>query len=100
MLRGSIPVLSSDELDLYGVEFKDRENCIGVPDGQWAESVRQLARIEQRDLIRMRSNVRAMLDEALSYDAVAKRLRARVGVIDKEREVIQLARRSGAAAEP
>ena len=39
MLRGSIPVLSSDELDLYGVELKDHENCVGVPGGQWTESL-------------------------------------------------------------
>ena len=48
----------------------------------------QLARIDQRDLIRMRSNVRAMVDDALSYDAVAKRLRVRIGVMDQDREVI------------
>ena len=62
MLRERGPVLSSDELDLYGVELKDHENCVGVPGGRWTESLQQLARIDQRDLIRMRSNVRAMVE--------------------------------------
>ncbi len=97
LLRGSIPVLASTELDLYGVELKDHENCIGVPDGQWAESIRRLARIEERDLIRMRNNARAMFDDYLSYDAVARRLRSRVGGVDLERESVRIARHPGAA---
>jgi hypothetical protein len=97
LLRGSIPVLPSTELDLYGIELKDHENCIGIPDGQWAESMHRLARIEERDLIRMRNNARAMFDEYLSYDAVAKRLRSRVGGVDLERESVRIARHPGAA---
>ena len=97
LLRGSIPVLSSNELDLYDIGLEDRNNCIGVPDGQWVESIRQLARIEERDLIRMRDNIRAMFDEDLSYDAMAKRLQSRVGVVDLDRQLVQRARSPGAA---
>lgn len=60
-------VLVSTELDLYDIELKDHESCIRVPDGTWA----QLARIDEGNLIRMRSNVR-MFDDHLSYNAMAK----------------------------
>jgi hypothetical protein len=98
LLRGSIPVLSARELDLYGIELADRENCIAVADGRWPETIRELAQIDERRLTAMRSKVRAMFEESLSYDAVARRLRACLGVDDPERGSVQLASPSGAAA--
>jgi hypothetical protein len=97
LLRGSIPVLSSNELDLYGIELRDRENCIAVADGRWPETVRDLAQIDERQLIQMRGRVRAMFDASLSYDAIARRLRSCLGVEDPERGSVQLARPPGAA---
>ena len=80
LLRGSIPVLSSDELDLYDVEFKDGQNCVAVEDGRWRETVRKLARAEESEIRRMRTKIDAMFEEFLNYPAMAKRIRARVGV--------------------
>ena len=80
MLRGSIPVLSVDELDLYGIELKDGENCIGVQGGRWRETVETLARAGEPEITRMRTNIHAMFDEFLNYPAMAKRIRARVGI--------------------
>lgn len=97
LLRGSIPVLAANELDLYGFVLRHGENCFAVEDGRWAEAVAELARVDERELVRMRSNIRAMFEADLSYDAVAKRLRLRLGVIDAPRPPVQLASRSGAA---
>jgi hypothetical protein len=97
LLRGSIPVLASSELDLYGIELKDNENCIGVPEGQWERSIRRIARISEDDLVRMRNNIRSMFDQQLSYDAVAKRLRIRIGVADPGREDRRLPTQQGSA---
>jgi hypothetical protein len=83
MLRGSIPVLAADEVDLYGIALADRENCMAVPDGRWLESVHRLAEIEEREVLRMRRNIRAMFDAYLNYNALAGRLRARLGVPDE-----------------
>jgi hypothetical protein len=80
MLRGSIPVLSVDELDLYGIDLKDGENCIGVQAGRWREAVEGLARAGEPDITRMRTNIHAMFDEFLNYPAMAKRIRARLGM--------------------
>ena len=98
LLRGSIPVLSARELDLYGIELADGENCVAVPDGRWPETIRELGQIDEPRLIRMRSRIRAMFDASLSYDAVARRLRACLGVDDPERGPVQLASSPGAAA--
>jgi hypothetical protein len=80
MLRGSIPVLSVDELDLYGIALKDGENCIAVQGGRWREAVEGLACVREAEIARMRTNIHAMFDEFLNYPAMAKRIRARVGV--------------------
>ncbi len=80
MLRGSIPVLAADELDLYGIELEDGENCLGVQGGRWREVVEKFARIGEPEIVRMRSNLHAMFEECLNYPAMAKRIRARVGV--------------------
>ena len=80
LLRGSIPVLSMDELDLYGVELKDGENCIGVQDGRWRQCVERLAQMPEPEIERMRAKIRAMFDDLLNYPAMAKRIRARVGM--------------------
>jgi hypothetical protein len=80
LLRGSIPVLSKDELDLYGVELKDGENCISVQDGRWRQTVERLAQMQEPEITRMRAKIHAMFDNFLNYPAMARRIRARVGM--------------------
>jgi hypothetical protein len=80
LLRGSIPVLCEDELDLYGVELKDADNCIGVQDGRWRQTVERLAQIQEPEIERMRARIHAMFDDFLNYPAMAQRIRARVGM--------------------
>ena len=80
LLRGSVPVLAASELDLYGVEFVDRENCIVVPDAQWSQTIERLTRTDESVLVRMRSNIRATVENHLRYDVLARELRRRLGV--------------------
>ena len=82
LLRGSIPVLAQEEIDLYGVDLVDGENCVGVPDGRWEETVRRLVNTDPSEIPRMRSNAFAMFERRLDYDALARRLRQRIGVPD------------------
>ena len=82
LLRGSIPVLATNELDLYGLELADGENCIGVPEDRWDEAMQRLATIGEAEIVRMRHNIAAMFADGLDYDAVARRLRACIGVAD------------------
>ena len=89
LLRGSIPVLAADEIDLYAVGLEDRVNCIGVHDGRWAETVKELGSVAEPELVRMRGGIRAMFDEYLSYDAMAARIRVRLGVADQPQQSMQ-----------
>ena len=82
LLRGSIPVLAQEEIDLYGIDLVDGENCIGVPAGRWAETVARLREADPSELLRMRSNAFAMFERRLDYDALARRVRQRIGVPD------------------
>jgi len=84
LLRGCVPVIAVDEIDLYGIPLIDGENCIGVRDGRWDDTVRRLAEVEDKDIVRMRRNAHEMFDRYLAYDALARRLRNRVGVIDRD----------------
>jgi hypothetical protein len=97
MLRGSIPVLAAEEIDLYGIGLADRENCIAVAEGRWLESIHRLVEIEERDVIRMRRNIRAMFESRLDYDALAGRLRASLGAGGESRRSGQLTSSRGAA---
>jgi hypothetical protein len=82
LLRGSIPVISANELDLYGIELKDGTNCIAVPDGNWPNAIQRLGRIEESEIIGMRTNIYSMFDDRLNYEALSKRMRIRFGVVD------------------
>ena len=82
LLRGSIPVLAREEINLYGMDLVDGENCIGVREGRWDEAVRHIVAMDAPLIERMRRNAHAMFDRRLDYDALARRIRHRVGVMD------------------
>jgi hypothetical protein len=79
LLRGSIPVLASDELDLYGIDLEDGMNCIGVRDGRWSEAVQRILAADENSMVAMRTRIHAMFRAKLAYDAIAERIRSRVG---------------------
>lgn len=80
LLRGSIPVLAQQEIDLYGIDLVDGENCIGVPAGRWTETVARLMETDPVEIVRMRNNAFSMFDRYLDYEVLARRLRQRIGV--------------------
>jgi hypothetical protein len=80
LLRGSIPVVAADELDLYGFPLNDGRNCIAVPGGAWPEAMQRIARIGERALVEMRRNIAAMFESDLDYDALSRRICSRLGV--------------------
>jgi len=80
LLRGSIPVLSADELDLYGIPLEDGRTCIAVPPGRWAQAIERLEFLGEERIVEMRKHVHEMLPRFLDYDVLAKRIRTRLGV--------------------
>ena len=80
LLRGSIPVLNANELDLYAVGLQDGTNCIAVEDGRWGAAMARLARIPEADLARMRRAIRQMVPARVDYRVLSARMCARLGV--------------------
>ena len=80
LLRGSIPVLAADEVDLYGIDLEDGINCIGVPEGRWREAVERLLAMDESRIVAMRTRIHAMFEAELAYAAVAQRISSQVGV--------------------
>ena len=80
MLRGSIPVLSADELDLYGVELVDSRTCIAVEANGWPAAIERICQITEREISGMRNNILSMREPVLEYPQLASRICARLGL--------------------
>lgn len=80
MLRGSIPVLNADELDLYDIGLLDGVNCIAVRPGGWPATMERLVGMDIRDIVAMRRNIRAILEERLAYPALSRNICRRLGL--------------------
>lgn len=81
LVRGSIPVLHEDELELYDMNLRDRVNCIAVKDKNWVEAVELITTMSQEDIVQMRSNILAMQHEYLSDEAFTRRLATKLGLV-------------------
>jgi hypothetical protein len=80
LLRGSIPVLSASELDLYDIGLRDGVNCIAVPRGGWRQTVQSLGQIGESKVVGMRRAIASMLGDRLDYEASSARMRMRFGL--------------------
>lgn len=79
LLRGSIPVLRADELDLYGVALVDAKTCIAVGDEGWTAAIQRILALPESQVMAMRRSVHAMRP-TLDYAAVAAGICRRLGV--------------------
>lgn len=80
LLRGSIPVLNADELDLYDLGLADGVNCIAVPSGGWPAAMERLLGMDAATITGMRRNIEAMLDTRVAYPALARDMSRRLGL--------------------
>ena len=80
LLRGSIPVLHSNELDLYDIGLQDGVNCISVAPEQWPAAIERLSQLDEDTLVAMRRNIFSMIEDRLNYPASSKRMRIRLGL--------------------
>jgi hypothetical protein len=80
LLRGSIPVLNRDELDLYALDLVDGVNCIAVPPGGWPAAIDRILRMDQSEIVSMRRRVQAMVPQRVDYGPLARDMGARLGV--------------------
>jgi hypothetical protein len=82
LLRGSIPVLHENELDLYGIGLVDGVNAIAVLPGQWAATMERLAGLPEDRVIAMRKNIWSLVESHIHYEACSRRMRSRLGMED------------------
>lgn len=82
LLRGSIPVLNADELDLYDLGLADGINCIAVAPGGWRAAMQRIVDMSGAEVAGMRRNIRAMLDQKVAYPALARDMSRRLGLED------------------
>jgi hypothetical protein len=80
MLRGSIPVLNANELDLYDIGLQDGVNCVAADPDNWPSAMERLINMDENDIVGMRENIRSMIPEYLDYPASSRRMRIRLGV--------------------
>jgi hypothetical protein len=79
LLRGSIPVLSADELDLYDLGLADGVNCVAVARGGWPRAMRRIVAMTDTEIAGMRRNIQAMLADKVAYPALARDMVRRLG---------------------
>ena len=80
LLRGSIPVLDTHELDLYTIDLQDMKNCIAAPGGDWTGTIERLLSLDEERIAEMREYIGSMRDSLLDYPVWSAQMRARLGV--------------------
>lgn len=80
LLRGSIPVLNSNELDLYDIDLQDGVNCVAVAPQQWPAAIERLNQLGEDTTVAMRRNISSMFNDRLDYTASSRRMRIRLGL--------------------
>lgn len=82
LLRGSIPVLNADELDLYDLGLVDGVNCIAVPAGGWPDAMNRIFTMDEHGIRRMRRHILTMLPQKVDYAPLARDISCRLGVTE------------------
>lgn len=85
LLRGSIPVLCRDELDLYGLKLADGVNCIAVEPNSWPAAIDRCLRMSNEHILEMRSNVAQLVPRDVRYPQLARGICQRLGLPDPPR---------------
>jgi hypothetical protein len=80
LLRGSIPILNSNELDLYDMDFQDGVNCIAASPDDWPSTIERLFQFKESAVIEMRRNISSMFGNFLDYEISSKHMRIRLGL--------------------
>ena len=80
MLRGSIPVLNSNELDLYDIGLEDGVNCITADPEQWPAAIDRLFHMDESKIVAMLRNIFSILPDRLDYPASSRQMRIRLGL--------------------
>lgn len=79
LLRGSIPILNANELDIYDIGLSDGLNCIAASPGHWRSAIERCFNMDGSAIIAMRNNIRSLAENLLPYTTSSKQMRFRLG---------------------
>lgn len=82
LLRGSVPVISADELDIYDLGLVDGVNCIAVAAGRWPAAMERILAMSEQAVSQMRRNVRVLVEERVRYAVLSRDISRRLGLPD------------------
>lgn len=80
LLRGAIPIVNEGELCLYGIELKDKVNCISVKNHRWHDAVQYALNLSKEKVVSMRYLIWEMQDR-LCYEKTSLSMCRRLGVL-------------------
>lgn len=81
LLRGSIPILNANELDIYDIGLIDGVNCIAVLPEEWSIAINRCFEMDEKDIIKMRKNIAILVKEQLLYPISSKKIRLQLSVL-------------------
>ena len=81
LLRGSIPILNADELDIYDLDLKDGVNCIAVASENWQATIERCFSLRENDLIKIRRNIHSLVKNRILYSVSSREMLQRLSII-------------------
>ncbi|MCL6435187.1 MAG: hypothetical protein K6T90_13425 [Leptolyngbyaceae cyanobacterium HOT.MB2.61] len=81
LVRGSIPVLHTEELELYDSHLQDQINCLAVHHSNWVKAIDQLIHMPESKIVQIRSSILAMKEDILSNEAFSRKLGTKMGLV-------------------
>lgn len=83
LLRGSIPILSANELNIYDLDLTDGVNCIAALSDNWQTTIERCFSMEEKNIIKMRKNIHALVHNRILYPASSKEMRQRLAILEE-----------------
>ena len=81
LLRGSIPILNADELDIYDLDLEDGVNCIAATSENWKATIERCYSLNENDLIRIRRNIHSLVKNRILYPVSSREMLQRLSII-------------------
>jgi Exostosin family len=80
LVRGSIPIINANELELYNMNLRDNQNCIAVYNNDWTTALKRALSMPHEDLVKIHTHILSMKDEFLLPQSFSRRLRQKIGL--------------------
>ena len=80
LLRGCIPIMNAEELQLYDLDLSADQHVLAVRGGDWVRALDHALRMSQDEIVARRSSIRELVEKHMSISATSARMRRRLAV--------------------